>query len=153
MTRIWRICKRPYAPAAFTGEGARKFGGRWHQAGIPIVYCSTTRALAALEILVHVDIELVPLDFVLIPADVPDELVKDLPSAGLPSNWRDIPAPDETRAIGQKWFVERSSVALRVPSVVIPEESNVLLNPAHPDFAHVVTGEAVAFQIDPRLSR
>ena len=117
-----------------------------------MVYTATSRALAALELLVHMEVRFAPPDFVLIPADVPDDRVASLASTDLPGNWRTVPAPSSTREIGTKWARERSSLALRVPSVVIPEEHNVLLNPEHPDAGLVEVGPPLPFVFDPRLA-
>ena len=150
--RVWRICKSVHAVTAFSGDGARLYAGRWHRAGVPMVYTATPRALAALELLVHMEVRLAPSDFVLIPADVPDERIISLGPTDLPENWRAVPAPSSTRELGTRWALEKGSLALRVPSVVIPEEHNVLLNPAHPDAGLVKSGSPLPFVFDPRLA-
>jgi RES domain-containing protein len=96
----WRICRSRFAATAWNGEGARLFGGRWNHVGTPIVYTSTSRALAALEVLVHTDPGLTPTDFVMIPAEVPDSLIKNVEIATLPVDWDQLPAGDETRTVG-----------------------------------------------------
>lgn len=150
--RVWRICKSIHATTAFSGDGARRYGGRWHHAGVPMVYTATSRALAALELLVHMEVRLAPSDFVLLPADLPEGSVAALPPSDLPDDWRTVPAPAATRALGTRWAQQRSSLALRVPSVVIPEEDNVLVNPEHPDAREMVIGPPLPFLFDPRLA-
>jgi RES domain-containing protein len=137
----WRLCRRPYAD--LTGEGARRFGGRWNSPGRPVVYMAEHPALAALEVRVHLDLpfELLPLDFVLMRVGVPDG-----PMAG-------DAAPADSVATGNAWLSEAGSAVLRVPSVLVPHAWNVLLNPGHPDSARASVREVETFGFDPRLWR
>lgn len=93
-----------------------------------------------------------PTDFVVIPADVPDDAVESLSEPDLPEDWRALPARDGTRNRGTAWIASGASLALRVPSVVVPGELNVLLNPRHPDFPRVRIGAPLPFLFDPRLA-
>ena len=147
--RAFRLCKARWAATAFSGEGAVRYAGRWHFAGAPVVYSATSRALAALEILVHLEIRHAPPDFVLIPAEVPDELITVLEDP--PPGWDALPSGDASRRAGGDWLRSRGSVAFRVPSLVVRGEHNVLLNPLHPDFGRIEVGEPEAFAFDPRL--
>lgn len=149
--RVWRIVRSRHAEEAFSGEGARRYSGRWHHAGRPAVYTATSRPLALLEILVHVDFEDAPTDFVLIPADVPGECVESLEDDDLPEGWDFLPATEASRDLGSTWLRERHSPGLLVPSVVLPQERNVLLNPLHPDFDRVEIGRPEPLDLDPRL--
>ncbi|MEM1204081.1 MAG: RES family NAD+ phosphorylase [Acidobacteriota bacterium] len=149
--RVWRICKARYAATAFDGEGARIYSGRWHRAGTPVVYTSTSRSLAALELLVHVDLNLVPADFVLISADVPDDSILGVSAESLPADWKRMPPEAASQDLGTAWARAAETLALRVPSVVMPGEENVLLNPRHPEFPRVEVGEPEPFAFDPRL--
>lgn len=150
--QVWRVCKRRHA--AFDGEGARLAGGRWNRPGTAVVYTSETLSLAALELLAHCDPSLLPSDLVAIGAELPEGLAPErLDAASLPRNWRHYPAPDALGHIGTDWVRGLSSVALSVPSVVVPRERNVLLNPAHADFRAIRLGRPEPFSFDSRLAR
>jgi RES domain-containing protein len=148
MRQAWRIVKEKHAPVAFSGEGARLYGGRWNSVGTSVVYASSTRALAALEALVHLNPP-VKFRYVAIPIEFGDALVEKL--AVLPARWTEAPPPPATRRIGDLWVQEARSAVLELPSVIIPEEPNFLLNPAHPDFSEIKIGKAKPFSFDPRL--
>ena len=153
MPTVWRIVKSTYAAHAFDGEGARLYGGRWSSPGIRIVYTADSAALAALELLARLnDVRALP-SFVLIPAELPDELVADLDVSTLPVNWRSTPAPSQLQQLGDAWAKARTSAALRVPSAIIELQHNYLLNPDHPEFGSVHTGTAQPFTFDNRLLR
>lgn len=151
--RVWRIVKEKWAASAYDGEGAAKTGGRWNNKRVRVVYTSSTLSLAALELLVHADpSQLHAISWVAISADIPDDFVLAGPTVTtLPANWRDSPAPASLQAIGDGWIGAASSTALSVPSVIIPFEANVLLNPSHADFKLVTINAPVAFTFDPRL--
>jgi RES domain-containing protein len=152
--RVWRLCQERFASAAFTGDGARLYGGRWHRAGMPAIYTSSTLSLAALDVLVHFDHELAPARFVAFPVSIPTAVrLQRLSAKQLPRNWRALPAPDETQDLGSKWLKSRKSVGLIVPSALVPQERNVLLDPTHPDFARLRIGTPEPFSFDPRLVR
>ena len=135
----WRLCRRPHAD--LTGEGARRFGGRWNSPGRPVVYLADHPALAALEVRVHLDLpfELLPADYVLMRVVVPDT-----PDAV-------FIVDNDIVAIGNTWLAEGRSAALRVPSVLVPHAWNILWNPVHPDAALAEVRGAESFQFDPRL--
>jgi RES domain-containing protein len=148
--QAWRIVKESRAVEAFSGEGAVRYGGRWNSRGTRLVYTSSTRALAMLELLVHLN---PPIHFrmVVIRVEFPDALVERLPSTALAGGWREAPPPPATKVIGDQWVREARSAVLEPPSVIVPEESNYLLNPAHPQFAQITIGPAELFSLDPRL--
>ncbi len=150
--RVWRICKAEHAGAAFTGEGAVLYAGRWHQAGTPVVYCSDSRALAALEQLVHLHRNWLPPHFVGFGLEIPDNLaISKVRTQDLPAMWRRHPGPPELRDIGTRWIKSGETVALRVPSAVVPGEHNFLLNPRHPDFSRLQISNPEPFEFDERL--
>lgn len=142
MIRAWRICRDTYAD--LSGEGAKKYGGRWNSPGRPVVYLAEHPALAALEVLVHLDVpkDLVPDDYVLLRIDLPDE-----PPARLAT------FPTDTRAAGDRWLLEAQTAVLEVPSVVIPSAINLLLNPLHASSAQVRIVGKEPFSFDERLLR
>ena len=148
--KVWRLAKGEYA--APNGEGAKKYGGRWIPPGILVVYTSESFALAALEMLVHTDSDLLPTDLVILSATIPDTIsLQSLSLEMLPNNWRDLPAPPALQVIGANWIGPNQTVGLRVPSAIVGQEYHVLLNPAHPDFSHIHWEDMGPFQWDPRL--
>ncbi len=151
----WRVSKRRYAspPAsAFDGEGARRRGGRWTPPGWRAAYASSSLALAALEYFVNLDSEDAPADLVSIRVNIPDGVrIERVSSPSLPPAWRRTPFPQELWAIGERWLISASSVCLLAPSAVVPEESNLLINPAHPDFNALQFSEPAEFSLDPRM--
>ena len=144
------MCEARYA--AFDGEGARVFGGRWNRPGTPVVYTSGTLALAALEIFVHLDVPESAANLVAVPADVPASVpVAKVLASDLPARWREYIAPEALADIGARWAQARQTAVLAVPSAVIPQESNYLLNPAHALFSKISIGSAARFSFDPRM--
>lgn len=149
---LWRICKTKHAGTAFSGEGAVLYPGRWHHAGHPVVYCSESRSLAALEQLVHLPQGRLPPHFVCFRIEVPPEVaVAALSIADLPASWRRHPPPSTLRDIGTRWAEAGETVVLQVPSAIVPGEHNYLLNPRHADFARLEIGAPEAFDFDERL--
>jgi RES domain-containing protein len=151
--RVWRICRRRYAKRAFDGEGAREFGGRWNRRGDAVAYASPTLSLAALELFVNLVPARVPKDLVAISATIPDEVsIEQWEISTLPRNWlQTAPLPEALQNLGSEWIQSHRTAVLLVPSVVIPEEFNVLLNPAHVDCARREVGRPRRFQFDPRM--
>jgi RES domain-containing protein len=151
--RLWRICRRRYAAAAYAGEGARLFGGRWNSPGVSVVYTSTSLSLAAVETFVHLEPNLRPPDLVSIEADLSDSLATDrLDPSALPARWSRR-AGESLRRFGDGWVRSGKTAALFVPSAAIPGEWNVLLNPAHPDFAKIKLHKPKPFEFDVRMFR
>jgi RES domain-containing protein len=150
MPEAWRIVKEKHAATAFSGEGAAKTGGRWNSRGVPIIYTSCTRALAALEILVHLNPPLL-FKYVAIPVKFDDALLEIFLVKTLPADWQTEPPTPSTKAIGDTWVREARSAMLALPSVIISGELNCLINPAHPDFKKLSIGKPEPFAFDPRL--
>ena len=146
---VWRITTARRARTAFSGEGARLYGGRWNPKGVPLVYAAESRALAMLEMLVQDE----PLHarYVVIPATLPDGLaIERVDTARLPSDWRAPQRTEDLRAIGAAWAASKRTVVLTVPSAVLPEETNYLLNPLHPDFKRIRVGKPGVLVTDVR---
>jgi RES domain-containing protein len=148
---VWRITSARYADHAYDGEGARLYGGRWNVEGVPVVYCSETLSLAALEYFVHLDPDMAP-SLVSVAADLPADLaIETLEVGSLPADWRSYPAPERLQELGTDWVHSGRSAVLLVPSSVIPHERNVLLNPVHPGFPKIRLRKAEPFSFDPRM--
>ena len=138
--QAWRICREPYAE--LTGGGARLWGGRWNSAGRPLVYAADTAALAVLEVRVHLDLswDLLPPDYVLLTLDLGPAGIETMPAL-----------PPDTVAFGDAWLEGQRTAVLRVPSVIVPESMNVLVNPRHPEAALVTIANRRPFAFDERL--
>ena len=150
MPEAWRIVKAKHVAAAFSGEGASRTGGRWNSRGVAVVYASVSKSLAALETLVHLN---PPVAFKCVAFRIRFELewVGKLPLPRLPADWQAEPPAPSSQAIGDGWVRGGRSAVLELPSVIIPGESNYLLNPAHRDFRKLLIGEPEPFAFDPRL--
>jgi len=149
---VWRLVTARFADNAFSGEGARLYGGRWNRKGAALVYTAESQSLAMLEMLVQDE----PLRarYVIIQARIPKGLkIRQIELAQLPPDWRTISARTQLQAIGSAWAQEQSTAVLAVPSVVIPGETNYLFNPLHPPFSKIEIGEPQAFITDLRLIR
>lgn len=137
-----------------SGYGAYLYGGRWNLPGLALLYTAEQRALALLETLVHLPVEDLPNDMYLMTLDVPDDTTREmLTPADLPTNWQRLSMPQSTATIGHAWLQSGRSLALQVPSVVMPQERNLLLNPAHPEFIRVRLLDAQPFYFDERLKK
>lgn len=152
MPRLWRVVKRAHAATAFDGKAAARFGGRWNSPGRPAVYASATKSLALLEILVHLDVGRPLPRFVAFAFDVDERSITRLPVARMPRDWRGSRGLPVTRGLGDDWLASGKSLVLAVPSAIVPEESNYLLNPLHPNWRRLRFGRAVPFLLDPRLA-
>ena len=152
MRTVWRITTARFAGTAFSGEGARRYGGRWNPKGCEVVYTAESQSLALLELMVQDD----PLraHYILIPAHLPSGLPETrIDAEQLPGDWRTIGARDVLQDLGAAWLQAAATAVLSVPSAVVPAERNYLLNPRHPDFAHIRIGTPQSLQTDTRLLR
>jgi len=149
--KAYRLVKARHAADAFNGEGARLYGGRWNSVGTPMVYAAQSRALAAMETLVHTAGADRRIQYVMFEIDIPDELVRTFDPGQLPADWQSLRPPTSLQAIGSAWQARRQSPALLVPSVLIQQEWCVLLNPAHPDTQRIRVHYPVPFEFDGRL--
>lgn len=149
---IWRLSKIKFTTTAFDGEGARRTGGRWNSKGTAIVYCSATLSLTALETLVHLDIADFGTSRTAIRVEISDDIKMDrVEATQLAPDWRDTPAPSNLAAIGDQWAAHGKTLLLLVPSAVVPQENNILLNPRHLDFAKIQISPPEPFVLDARL--
>jgi RES domain-containing protein len=155
---VWRIgTDAPsYTADDMTGEGARQTGGRWNRAGTPVVYAAANISLACLETLAHLsgDDDL-PLNRYLVRIDIPDEIWESALAYTRESaavGWDAIPTGKVSLDVGAAWIADKSGSALmRVPSVIVPEETNVIINPAHSDAAKVKATKVRKWTYDSRM--
>lgn len=148
----WRLVPEHRGDAAFTGEGTRRYGARWNSPGRPVVYLSEHRSLAALEVMVQRrSVRELAQRFLLSEATWDEDLVERLPLDALPVDWRSQPPAHATVGLGDAWLRAGRSAVLAVPSALIPEELNYLLNPVHRDFARITLAKPNPFTFDPRL--
>jgi RES domain-containing protein len=153
MITAWRIVSANYKDKAFAGDGARIHGGRWNSKGVAVVYTADSLALASIEMIVNLPAPKLLQKYVRISAQTSLNLVSELSGADLPEDWNNRPISPSTRAIGDRWIKEQRSAVLRVPSIVVPDEYNYLLNPTHPDFARIKIGKPTIYYFDPRLTK
>lgn len=150
--RAHRLVKARHADSPLDGEGSRRAGGRWNLPGLPLAYCASTLSLAVLELLVHLDPVAMPTDLVAIEIEIPEALPVErwLPGQ-LPAGWREEGGKSALQALGGAWLKAASCGLVLVPSVVVPSETNVLINPRHPDAAGLLVVGKTPFTLDPRL--
>lgn len=153
---LWRISKHTpqYGAADMRGEGANIFGGRWNSKGNHLVYSSTTIALATLETLAHIGDDIKARNRFLVAINVPQAVWKNriiLKQEDLDPTWIAEPAGLTTITAGDDWIAGMLTPILMVPSVIIPEEFNVLINPKHPLTARITAQVNRQFIYDPRL--
>ena len=147
---LYRIAKCTYADD-LTGTGARLFGGRWNSEGKPALYLASSRALAVLEVLVHLPPLMIPDNYCLVELYVPGNSIDELKSEDLPADWKDISPPMELKQIGDAFLKKQRHLLLQLPSAIVPAEYNYMLNPLHPDIKDVKILGRQPFNFDERL--
>jgi RES domain-containing protein len=155
---VWRIATDTptYEADDLSGTGAKTTGGRWNTVGVPVVYTSQTRALACLETVIHLSASGLPLNRYLVEVTIPDELWTDAQittAASLPVGWDAEPAGRTSIELGTNWMRSGTSALLVVPSVIVPEEFNVLINPQHSGSARITAAKVRKWLYDPRLAK
>lgn len=155
---VWRIASdtKDYEADDLSGAGAKATGGRWNEPGVPMLYCSASRALACLETVVHLNAGGLPLNRYLVEIEMPDDVwaaARIETAASLNVGWDAQPAGRVSIGLGSDWVRSKSSLLLLVPSAIVPEESNVLVNPEHPDRAGLTARKVRKWLYDPRLTR
>lgn len=154
--RLWRIATESprYKAVDSTGAGAKATGGRWNHPGVAVVYSASSIALAALEAIVHLNAVALPLNRYLVRIDVPDDVWESrmvIDNVTAPRGWDAEPAGMSSLEFGDDWVKRNVSALLLVPSVVIPLEHNILINPAHADAAQLVFTNTGKFVFDERI--
>lgn len=150
--QAYRLVKKRYADDPLSPQGAKLYGGRWNSKGNGAVYAADSVALAVLEVLVHLrDIDAMQ-HFMLCGFTLDEALVMKLDPGKLPEDWRADPPPFSTMAIGDEWLSTGASLALAVPSTIIPVQNNLIINPAHEKFDALADSMTIEpFPFDPRL--
>lgn len=151
MATAWHLVPEKYADSAMTGIGGLYASGRWHSQGKPIVYAASSQALAMLEVLVHLDRSYAPDRMSLFEIEFDAKLLKKLSRAKLPKDWRNTPAPAALQKIGDEWLIKSQSPVYDVPSSLVLDECNYLLNPQHQDFSLVNLKKVHPVSMDHRL--
>jgi RES domain-containing protein len=151
MGSAWRIVLKSETAAAFSGQGAWVYGGRWNSPHVRVVYVSEHQSTAAFEVFVN-NLPFPPTEkYQAFRLEWPDGLTEELSQKQWPTNWRLSPPATETMEIGDRWVAERRSAVLAVPSAISPDDRNFLLNPEHPDFKRIRIAPPIEYEFDPRL--
>ena len=155
---VWRIATdtKDYEADDLAGTGAKLTGGRWNEVGVPMVYSASTRALACLETVVHLNSGGLPLNRYLVEIEIPDAVwaaAQPETATSLKVGWDAEPAGRASVAFGTQWAQAKATVLLLVPSVIVPEETNVLINPLHPDAPQITARKVRRWLFDPRLTK
>ena len=147
---VYRISDKKYADD-LSGTGAATFGGRWNKKGIPVLYTGESKEIALLETIVNTPPMIVP-DLDVLILEIPDDSIFEIEIEDLPSNCIDYPAPSILSEIAALWVSSQTSIALKVPSCVIPSAHNYILNCRHPDYHRVRILEQKDCRFDSRLT-
>jgi RES domain-containing protein len=157
LIEAYRISKEPNPAKAFSGQGAKNWGGRWNSRGVAVVYTAAHRSLAILEILVHlkggagVGKAAISTPFYVYTVSFDAALLEELPISSLLAGWNSEPPTAASQSLGDAWALAARSPVLAVPSVIVPEERNYILNPNHSRFPEVRIGSPIVCSVDPRL--
>ncbi len=147
--KVYRISKCNYVDD-LSGTGASQFPGRWHNKGTYVLYTASSPSLAMLESLVHIS-TVIKIERCMICLEIPENSIFEITANQLSENWFVNPPPDNLKTIGDRFVREMEFLALRVPSAVVQEEYNYLLNPAHPFFNRVKVIYSRQIRVDERL--
>ena len=150
-TTAWRITPEKYADSAFSGEGAKEYGGRFNSVGTPVVYTSESISLATLELLAKAGRRQRLSDRIVLPVAFDESQVIAYEEKDLPEGWDARPYGPASQQVGDEWAQSEESLVLRIPSVVVPAEYNYLINPGPPEFEKLEIGEPRPLDPDPRL--
>lgn len=147
---VYRICRDEFTND-LTGLGARLYGGRWNSKGISMLYTSSSRALATLEVLVHMPATITLVDYSIITIDVPENSIEEIPFSVIKSEYEIYGLNANFSQIGNAFCKKNNHLLLKVPSIIIREEFNYLINPSHKLFKEIRIKERKPFALDTRL--
>ncbi|NCT17048.1 MAG: RES superfamily protein [Flavobacteriaceae bacterium CG_4_8_14_3_um_filter_34_10] len=149
--KLYRISNKKYAENLL-GTGAWLYGGRWNSKGIAVVYTSGSIALAVLENLVYFDMDLMPKDLVLTTLEIPESIsIQKIAANQLQKDWNCYPHTEGTQQLGNRFVKDAKHLLLRVPSAIVSQEFNYILNPSHPDFKKIKICKNEVFSLNERL--
>jgi RES domain-containing protein len=156
LTLVWRIATDTpaYVAEDMSGAGAKASGGRWNRSGTAVVYCSSSIALACLETVVHLNAGALPLNRYLVEIDIPDDIwaaAQIVTASTAPVGWDAVPPGKVSLDFGEDWNARKSAALLVVPSIIVPEEANILINPGHADATRIVARKVRRWHYDPRI--
>lgn len=148
---VYRLCKKAYVND-LSGRGAELNGGRWNNRGLPALYTASSRALAVLEVAVHVPLGIIPIDYYMVAIEIPDNCgITKIAIADLPANWNSNPMVKATQYLGDDFLLENNNLLLQVPSASAAGDFNYVANPRHPDFKSLKVILSEPFVFDSRL--
>ena len=149
--KVFRLSREKFA-TPLSGKGAALKGARWNSVGVELIYTSQNRSLAMAEVAVHFTLATLPIDYVIITIDIPENIaIKVVVEKELPINWMDFPHPVTTQKIGDDFVIENKYCVLKIPSVVTKGDFNLLINPNHKDFKKVKITAMEKFPFDKRI--
>lgn len=146
---LYRVANVKYADD-LSGGGARLYGGRWNSEGRPMVYLASSRSLAILESLAHLSPTNIPDNYVMLSIEVPDDFF-EIDIQLLPQNWSEYPEPNILKQIGNSFLQKNEYLLLKVPSAIVPEEFNYLMNPINKKAGKVKITKQTPFKFDERI--
>jgi RES domain-containing protein len=148
---VYRLSRQAYIND-LSGYGAEKTGGRWNSKGNPMLYTAASRALAVVEIAVHVPLGIIPTDYYMAAIEIPDKArMPRIEISDLPVNWSRNPFIKTTQLIGDDFIKSNKFLIVQVPSAAVAGDYNYLVNPRHPDFKTVRIKSVDPFEFDSRL--
>jgi RES domain-containing protein len=147
---VYRLSNAAYSKD-ISGEGAYRYGGRWNSVGERMLYTASSPSLALVESMVHFPSEIPPIQFMLISIEIPDAWICIQNIKTLPEDWQSYPAPFSLREIGDNFLSSNSFLTMQVPSAIVPQEKNYLINPLHPKFKMVKVLTIEPFILDSRI--
>jgi len=150
MISVYRIAKDIYI-RDLTGIGAKSVGGRWNFKGVAVLYASSSVSLSVLECLAHFPAAFAPKDMAIATISIPDTAITEVKLNALPDNWREVPSPRMLKELAYQWIKSQESLVLKVPSIIVPQEFNYIINPFHKDFEKVILEDVSPFSFDNRV--
>ncbi len=147
---VYRLAKQQYVND-LSGRGAEITGGRWNGKGVAALYTAGSRALAVLEVAVHVPYGIMPINYRMIGIDVPEGDIFKLDVVDLPKNWNRNPPPGATQFLGDDFLNENKHLILQVPSAAVAGDWNYIINPRHVGFSNLKIAFTEPFEFDSRL--
>jgi RES domain-containing protein len=149
--KLYRLAREKYAKDML-GTGARLNGGRWNSRGVSVIYTAENISLANLEVAVHLDLDLIPDDYCLIELSLPNDMsTKTIKIKQLNKYWDSFPHGEHTQLIGDDFVSKCKYLLLKVPSAVVPQEHNYIINPNHKAFKEIKISKIVPFNFNERL--